>query len=151
MHTLKFLPAIPLLLLTAFVAAQEKSEWRRIYTYEDGTVLELNTAKVTFGPGELGRVSFRVVWATPDKVPGKPGAQYKTRWETIEFKCSERRFRRYDMTLLDLQDKPVYSFTGKATDEWEQPKAKSLMSRVFDPACALLDEKRNQPDVEPGP
>ena len=55
------------------------------------------------------------------------------------------------MTLLDFENKPVYSFTGKSTDEWEQPKPKSLMNRVFDPACALLDEKRQKPDIEPRP
>ena len=140
-----------LLLLRAFVAAQEKSEWRRIFTYEDGTVLELNTAKVRFGLGEIGRVKLRVVWALPDSVPGKSALQYKTRLETIELKCSQRRFRRYDMTLLDFEDKPVYSFTGKPTDEWEEPKPRSLMNRVFDPACALLGEKRHKPDKEPGP
>lgn len=140
-----------LLMLPAFVAAQEKTVWRRIYTYEDGTVLELNTAKVTFGLEEIGRVKFRVVWATPDKVPGKPEVKYRTRLETVELKCSQRRYRRYDMTLLDLSDQPVYSYTGTITDEWQAPKAKSLMSRVFDPACSLLKEKRLKPDVESGP
>jgi hypothetical protein len=148
---LKSLPCILLLLLPAFVSAQERNEWRRIFTYEDGTVLELNTAKVTFGPGEIGRVKFRVVWAQPDNVPGKPGVQFKTRLETIELKCSQRRFRRYDMTLLDLQDKPVYTYTGKTTDEWEEPKAKNVMNRIFEPACALLNEQRHKPDEELGP
>jgi hypothetical protein len=55
------------------------------------------------------------------------------------------------MTLLDVEDKPVYSVTGKPTEEWEAPKTKSLMSRVFDPACALLDEKRHKPAVESAP
>ncbi|HXM35663.1 MAG TPA: hypothetical protein VN920_10780, partial [Pyrinomonadaceae bacterium] len=77
---MRILPYILLLLLLpALVVAQEKSDWRRIYTYEDGTVLELNTAKVTFGLGEIGRVKFRLVWTTPDSVPGKAGLQYRTR------------------------------------------------------------------------
>jgi hypothetical protein len=140
-----------LLIVAVFVVAQEKNEWRRIFTYEDGTVLELNTSKVTFGLGKIGRVKLRVVWAKPEKVTGMPGVEYKTRLETVEFKCTQRRFRRDEMILLDTQGKPVYSYTGKMSDEWEELRPKSLMNRVFDPACALIDEKRRKPTEESPP
>jgi hypothetical protein len=127
----------------------QETEWRRIFTYEDGTVLELNTAKVTFGLGGIGRVKLRVVWAKPEKMTQGPAIYYKTRVETVEFKCTKRQFRRDEMTLLDGEGKAVYSYHGQITDEWEQPKPKTLMDRIFDPACALIDEKRRKPDEEP--
>ena len=128
---MKVLSCALVLISAAFVVAQEKNEWRHIFTYDDGTVLELNTSKVTFGLGEIGRVMFRVIWARPEKLTGRPAVEYKTRLETVEFNCTRRRIRRTEMILLDVEGKPVYSWAGQMSDEWEEPKTKTMMSRVF--------------------
>jgi hypothetical protein len=52
------------------------------------------------------------------------------------------------MTLLDPEGKPV-PYNGELTGEWEEVKPKSMMIRIFDPACALIEEKRRNPDEEP--
>ena len=95
---------------------------------------------------------FRVVWTELDSVPGKSGVKYKTRLETIELKCAQRRFRRYGYDVARCRRQ------ARLLGHWQtnrgvgkHRKTKSLMSRVFDPACALLDEKRHKPAVESAP
>jgi hypothetical protein len=148
---LKFYACALLLITAAFAVTQEKTEWRSVFKYEDGTSLELNTSKVTFGLGEIGRVKLRVVWAKPERLAGTPTVEYKTRLETVEFKCTQKRFRHVEMILFDAEGKAVYSWTGKMADEWQQPKPRTLMARVFDPACRLIAEKRSKPDEESPP
>jgi hypothetical protein len=146
---MKLLPYAFFLVLPTLLVAQEKDEWRRVFKYEDGTLIELNASKVAFGLGQVGRVRFRVVWAKPQSPKGLPGRAYKTHLETVEFKCAERRFRRAEIILLDPQGSPVYSYKGEMADEWEGVKPKTMIHRVYDPACALIDEKRHNPDKEP--
>ena len=148
---MKLLPCALLLLLPSLPAAQEKDEWRRVVKYEDGTVIELNASRVTFGLGQIGRVRLRVTWARPRTMKEAPGGTYKTHLETVEFKCAERRFRRDEITLLDADGKSIYSYEGEETGEWEAVKPKTMMYKIIDPACALIEEKRRTPDEEPRP
>ncbi len=135
---------ILLFALAAFVAAQEKDKWERIYTYED-SVIEINSAKVTLVNNRTGRVTFRTVYSKPEPLREKPGAKYKTRLETFEFRCAERRYRIYQVTLLDSKGKPVESYEMEPAEEWKIPKPGGMMEKLFGTACALLDEKRSDP------
>jgi hypothetical protein len=130
--------------LPAFIVAQEKDSWRRIYTYDD-SVIEMNTARVTFGAGNIGRVRFRTVWSKPAALTEKPGVKYKSRLETIEFKCVENRYRIYETTLLDPKGKTIESSEVDVSEEWKPVKPGGMMRRLFGPACQLIDEKRRHP------
>jgi hypothetical protein len=144
---MKILSCALLIMMPAFLGPQEKDEWRPIFKYEDGSVIELNASKVRFGLGDLAQVQFRLIWAKPESLKGISGGSYKTRIENVEFKCKERKFKRSEMTLLDPEGKPV-PYKGEITGEWEEAKPKSIMIRVFDPACALIEETRRNPPVE---
>ena len=146
---MKLLSCALWLTLPAAPAGQEADEWRRILKYEDGTVIELNTSRVTFGTAYSGRVRFRVVWAEPQSLKGLPETTYKTHLETVELKCRERRFRRAEITLLDADGKRVYFHEGESADAWEEVKPKRMMNVIIEPACALIEEKRRDPVAEP--
>lgn len=149
---MKLLLCTLLLILSAFVGAQGKDQWRRVFKYEDGSIIELNTSEVTFvGLGQIGRtgrVRFRVVWAKPQSPRGLPEVKYKTHLETVEFKCEEKRFRRVQVTLLDPEGKSVYSYQGEMKGEWERVMPNTMFNRISDPACDLIDEKKRNPDEE---
>jgi hypothetical protein len=146
---MRLLPCALALMLPVVLAAQEKDEWRRVAKYEDGSYIELNASRVTFGGGEVGRVRVRVVWAKPQSLKGAPAATYKTHLETVEFKCRQRQFRSLELTLLDPTGKPVYSYEGPATGAWVEVKPKTMPYRILEPACAMIEEKRRNPDAEP--
>jgi hypothetical protein len=133
-----------LLSLAAFVAAQEKDKWQRIYTYED-SVIELNVSKVTFVNNNIGRVTFRTIWSKPQNLKGTPPVKYKTRLETMEFKCEEKQYRLYQVTLLDSKGKTVQSHDMESTEEWKVPKGGIVMDKLFGAACQLIAEKRRNP------
>jgi hypothetical protein len=139
------------LMLPALPSTQERDEWRRVAKYEDGSYIELNASRVTFGLGEGGRVRVRVVWAKPQSLKGSPDATYKTRLETVEFKCRQKQFRRLDLTLLDPAGRPVYTYEGPETGAWLDVKPKTMPYRILEPACTLIEEKRRNPDAEPRP
>ena len=143
------LPCALALMLPVSLAAQGRDEWRRVAKYEDSSYIELNASRVTFGVGEIGRVRVRVVWAKPQGLKGAPGATYKTHLETAEFKCRQRQFRRLELTLLDPTGKPVYSYGGPVAGAWVDVKPKTMPYRILEPACALIEEKRRNPDAEP--
>jgi len=136
-------------MLPFMLAAQGKDEWRRVVKYEDGSIIELNASHVTFGVGKIGRVWVRVVWAKPQSLKGDPASTYKTHLETLEFNCARGQFRRVEMTLLDPAGKPVYSYKGALTDEWEDVKPRTMPYGIIDSACALIEERRRNPVEEP--
>jgi hypothetical protein len=131
-------------MLTVLIAAQGKDKWRRIYTYDDSTI-EMNMSRVTFGLGDDGRVIFRTVWSKPGVLKEMPGAQYKSRHETIEFRCSERRYRVIESTFFDPKGKPIKTVELDPSTKWEFVKRGGMMERLFGPACGLIDEKRRNP------
>jgi hypothetical protein len=135
-----------LLALPASATAQEKGKekWQRVYTYDDGFI-EMDTSKVTFGSAKIGRVRFRTVFSKPEALKGAPGVKYKSRLETIEFKCAEKSYRIYEVTLLNPQGKPVQSYEREVTEEWKAVKFGSMMEKLFAPACNLIEEKRRNP------
>lgn len=135
--------ALLLLMLAVLIAAQEKDKWRRIYTYEDSTIA-MNVSRVTFGLGDDGKVMFRTVWSKPVALKETPGAQFKSRVETIEFRCAERRFRISEATLFDSDGKAVKSYEVDPSTKWEFVKSGGMMERLFGPACSLINEKRRK-------
>jgi hypothetical protein len=136
--------ALLLLWFSLYLTAQEKEQWRRVYTMEDAFV-DINTAKVTFGERNIGRVRFRWVLAKPEALEEPPGVRYKTRLETIEFKCDERRYRLAETTLLDTKGKLIRTDEQDPLAEWKALKPGGIMEKLFSPACGLIQQKRRKP------
>lgn len=141
------LSALLLLWLSIFVAAQEKEQWRRVYTLDDATI-EMNAAQVTYGERKIGRVTFRWTWSKLQRLGETPEVKYKTRLEITEFRCEERRYRTYETRLLDSNGKTLRTIEQDPLAEWKAVKFGSIMEKLFNPACALIESKRRKPQTD---
>ena len=75
----------------------------------------------------------------------KPGVKFKTRLETIELKCAERRYRIYQVTILDSKGKPVQSYEMDPKEEWKFAKSGSMMDKLGGFGCRVILEKKRNP------
>jgi hypothetical protein len=141
MKRMRILVSLLLLLLPAFVAAQEKDKWERVYTLEDATIA-LNVTKVEFSDNGIGRVQFRWNFSRPQSLAASSETKYKTRVEIIEFNCARRRYRPAGYTLFDSKGKSIISIKAEQPEEWKFVKAGGMMERLLGPACKLIEEKR---------
>jgi len=134
-----------ILLLFAFLFssttlfAQQLPEWRRVYTFDE-SIIEMNTSNVIVG-GDIGRVTFRWVFDQPEALNGNPKLAYKTRLETIEFKCTDQRYRYYEVRLLDSTGKTIRTELVSPRYEWHEVSSGLVMATISGPACHLIQEK----------
>lgn len=142
--------------LGILTTAQEKEIWKRLYTGDDSTI-EINISRITFGSASIGRARFRTVFSKVQPIPETPETKFKTRLETIEFKCPQTEadvikrysppdteYRLYEATLLDEKGKVVKSYEWSPL-EWKQIKFGSVMEKLSGPACKLINEKERNP------
>src|SRR6266480_7325796 len=100
-----------ILLLFAFLfsstslVAQQLPEWYRVYTFDE-SIIEMNTSNVIVG-GDIGRVTFRWTFDQLETLKGNPELKYKSRLETIEFRCVDQRYRYFEVSLLDSTGKTI--------------------------------------------
>ena len=154
---MRALPCAVLLLAPVLIAAQgEKEKWQRVYTGED-SIIEMELTKVTFGSASIGRVRFRTTFSKPQTLNEKPVVKYKSRLETIEFKCemgsvrlghypaNTTRYRLFEATLLDARGKVVKSLDWDPSEDWREVRFGSMMEKLSYPACKLIEEKRRNP------
>jgi hypothetical protein len=125
--------ALPLL----FVAAQEKDKWKRVYTYDD-SVVELNKTKLEQVDERAARADFRTVYSDQQPLRGKPGVKYKTRFETIEFRCTSGQYRVVEVKLLDSKGKAVDSYKMTEDEDWIATKSGGMMEKLLGAACGIL-------------
>lgn len=132
-----------LLLAVAFVsaAAQKSSAWQRAYTFEDSSI-EMNTTSVIWG-GDIGRVTFRWVFDQPEELSRGSNLRYKSRLETIEFRCADKFYRMYEVSFLDSSGKTIYSEMMKSPYEWRRLRSDGPMATMFAEACRLINAKLN--------
>ena len=123
--------------------AQKLPKWFRVYTFDD-SLIEMNTSKVTLG-GNVGRVSFRWTFDQPEPLGDESRLKYKSRLEVIEFDCSERRFRPYEVTFLNAAGKVIRSEKMTLPNEWRRPE--TMMVRLSDQACRLIRKDQRSPVV----
>ena len=117
-------------------AQQEKEKWQRVYTGEE-SLIEINVSNFSFEPEGILRVRYRTIMSKPETVKETPGAKYKSRLETIDFKLNEKRYRLRETTLLDSIGKTVQSYEANSADDWKILKAGGIMERLFYAARAL--------------
>ncbi|MEK6337486.1 MAG: hypothetical protein AABM67_21390 [Acidobacteriota bacterium] len=128
-----------LLLSSSSVAAQELVTWYRVYTFDE-SVIDMNTANVILG-GDIGRVTFRWTFDQPEFFLGDSHLKHKRRLETIEFKCSDQRYRYYEVSLLDLAGKTIRSELMRSPYVWNRIQPGSVVATISIPACELIAAK----------
>jgi hypothetical protein len=143
---LKFLPFVFLLSSTCLTA--QVPEWYRVYTFDE-SIIEMNTSQVTFGGKDIGRVRFRWTFDKPEALSGKPELKYRSRLEVMEFNCSQRRYRPYDLTFFDTAGKVIRHEEMNPPVEWRTVTFGSVMEKLFTPACELIEKKAHPPVVSP--
>jgi hypothetical protein len=140
----KFLPFVILLSSTCLTA--QLPEWYRVYTFDD-SIIEMNTAQVTFGGKDIGRVRFRWTFDQTEALSGEPQLKYKSRLEVMEFNCSQRRYRLYDLTFYDAAGKVIRSQEMNPPVEWRTVTSGGVMEKLFAPACELIEKRAHPPVV----
>ncbi len=124
---------------SASLSAQQLPEWYRVYTFDE-SIIEMNTSNVIVG-GDIGRVTFRWTFDQPEVLNGNPKLTYKTRLETIEFKCTDQRYRYYEVRLLDSTGKTIRPELMRPPYGWHEVSSDFVMATIFGPACRLIREK----------
>ncbi len=141
---LTFLPFVILLSSTCLTA--QVPEWYRVYTFDE-SIIEMNTSQVTFGGKDIGRVRFRWTFDQPEALSGEPQLMYKSRLEVMEFNCSQRRYRLYDLIFYDAAGKVIRSEEMNPPVEWRAVTFGSVMEKLFAPACELIEKRAHPPVV----
>ena len=126
------------LALAGTPAAQQKSKWVRVHTYDDA-VIEMEEINLSFG--NFGRVRFRTVFDEPRPLPGSPGVIFKTVVEDMELLCAERQYRLSGAVYLDGKGAAVHTYKARGDEEWEEVKT-HMMLRLMTPACRMIEKKR---------
>jgi hypothetical protein len=126
------------LVLVGTLAAQRKSKWVRVYTYEDA-VIEMEEIKLSFG--NFGRVRFRTVFDEPRPLPGRRDVMYKTVVEDLEIMCAEQQYRLGDAAYFDAKGASVYTYRPDREEEWQDVKT-HMMLKLLTPACRMIEKKR---------
>ena len=134
-----FSSLLVLLPLSSFVA-QRQPQWQRAYTFDD-SFIDLNT-NVIIG-GEIGRATFRWVFDRPEPLSRTSNLSYKSRLETVEFRCADKLYRMYAVAFLDSSEKTIYTEEMKSPYEWHRLKSDGPMATILAQACRLIDGKMN--------
>jgi hypothetical protein len=119
-------------------AAQQKSKWVRVYTFDDA-VIEMEEIHLSFG--NFGRVRFRTVFDKSRPLPGKPEVMFKTLVEDMELKCKEHEYRLGSAVYLDGKGAPVRVYKAAGDEEWEEVRT-HMMLKLIDPACRMIEKKK---------
>lgn len=117
-------------------AQQESDKWQRVYT-GDESIIEINASSLRFAPDRILRVGFRTVLSKSGSLATTPGAKYKSRVETIDFKLNEKQYRLCETTFLDAQGRTLQSYTATSLEGWRVLKQGGVMERLFNAARAL--------------
>lgn len=130
-----------LLLLMAgpLAAAQEKSKWQRVYTYEDA-VIEMEVINLSFG--NFGRVRFRTVYEKSKSLRESPTVKYKSQVEDVELMCAEREYRITETLFLNARGKVVRAFKADDPEGWRVVRSGGMMEKLLVPACRMIAKKK---------
>lgn len=126
------------LALAGGAAAQQKSKWVRVYTFDDAVV---EMEEIPFSFGNFGRVRFRTVYDEPRPMPGGPDLTFKTVVEDMEIQCREREYRLSTAVYLDAKGGPVYVYKADGDEGWEAVKT-HMMLKLIVPACRMIEKKK---------
>jgi len=136
-----------LLFSLSAMAQQRPSNWQRVYTFEDSAI-DMNTRRFVTTPDGIGLVTFRWSFDQPQAYSSNPHLKYKTRVERIAFKCSENKFRTYDIELLNNAGKVVRNESNSWSGEWRDTNSSAVMIMLAESACALISPPKVKSKLE---
>jgi len=136
---MRVLACVLVLAAAVSAAAQGKSAWRRVYTYDDA-VIEMEEIKLSFG--DFGRVRFRTVYARPEELRGSPGVRFKTQVEDLELKCAERQYRLAEPTYLDAGGRVLRTSKPDPPADWRIARRGGMMEKLLLPACRMIARRK---------
>src|SRR5258708_16897261 len=67
----------------------------------------------------------------------------------MEFNCSQRRYRLYDLAFYDAAGKVIRREEMNPPVEWRTVTFGSVMEKLFAPACELIEKREHPPVVSP--
>src|SRR5215471_11994017 len=136
------------ILLVGFplAAAQTSPVWERVYTF-DNSIIEMNNELVTFGGKDIAHVRFRWTFDELEGLSGDPGIKYKSQVEVLELKCDDKRYRPYEITYFDANEKPLRKQEVNPPVEWRPVGSAAIMDTLFTAGCELIARKRNPPTL----
>ncbi len=127
-----------------FYTPQEKDEWQRLYTLEDSTI-DVSNSNIVFGTDFTGRIKFRITLSKPQPISKNATVKYKSVIETIEFKCTERQYRIFDVKRFDSKGNTIDSNETQRSMEWKDIKLGSMMDKFLAPGCETIYKKKRNP------
>lgn len=133
-------------LLSSTSLFAQKSEWERVYTFDD-SIIEMNTSNVIIGRN-TARVRFRWTFDQPELVSSQSQLKYKSRLEVFEFDCSDKRYRPYETILLDVAGRAVGHEEMNPPAEWRATSG-IMMVKLMASGCELM-ERKTHPAVVSG-
>jgi hypothetical protein len=125
------------LLSSSTASAQRLPEWYRLYTFDE-SIIEMNSADLTFGGKGIAQVRLRWTLDHPEKLSGEWRGTYKRREELIEFDCTERRYRPQEVKYFDSNYKLVLYEQINPEREWFGVTSAGMMAKILDSACEVI-------------
>ncbi|HVE55382.1 MAG TPA: surface-adhesin E family protein [Pyrinomonadaceae bacterium] len=136
------------ILLQTPIFSQTLPEWFRVHTFDDKSIVELNTDYVMFSTDKTGRVRFRWTYVEPQNLGGKEQIKYQSLISEYRFDCQEKRFQIYTNQYLDAQGKLIHSASYDPSNEWRSARSGTIIKKLIEPACKLIDLRKREPALE---
>jgi hypothetical protein len=132
------------LLVSISLFAQETSVWERVYTFDD-SMIEMNTGLLTYGGKNIARVRFRWTFDQLENLNVDARLKYKSQLEVIEFNCTDKRYRPYEITYFDGQGNSLRKDEMNPPVEWRTVGYSSMGDKLFAAGCELIERKTRPP------
>jgi hypothetical protein len=138
-----------LLLMQIAALAQTLPEWFRVHTFDDKSIVELNTNYVMFSTTKTERVRFRWIYDKPQNLSRDSKIQYHSILQEIAFDCRNNKYRIYETKYFDADEKLIQTVSPKETGEWKAVYSGKIIGKLFSQACKLIELRKREPALEP--
>jgi len=132
------LSLVALLVLLSFtsISAQRLPEWYRVYSFEESKI-EMNTDNLVIG-GDIVRAKFRWTFDQPEPLVANSSVRFKSRLETIEFRCTDHLYRYYEVSVVGTTGTIIQSQLMSPPYRWQRIGFGSIIESLAKPACDLV-------------
>jgi len=142
-----------LLILILFLAqtaamSQTLPEWFRVHTFDDKSVIELNTDYVMFSTDKTGRVRFRWIYAESQNLNRDSRIQYQSVIQEIAFDCENQKYSIYETKWFNGEGKLLQTAKAKPDENWKFVRSPSIMTELYPQACKLINLRKREPALE---
>jgi len=130
------------------IFSQTLPEWFRVHTFDDKSMVELNTDYVMFSTDKTNRVRFRWTYVEQQNLSGKEQIKYQSLISEYRFDCQEKRFQIHTNQFFDAQGKLIHSLSYDPANEWRSARYSTIIKKLIEPACKLIDLRKREPAFE---